>query len=218
MLFNSVTGMGRVNGHTVKELVWDVIANPSLPWWLELVGTATLEFLDVSVSKGVARITIPSDDQPVVLRTAFDIKTDQFSELGFYVYSLTNQVSQQTQNIRWGDETIGAAMYRHSTTTPEHYARVFPFGADRQLDYVWSLNDGNYATRPKNLGITVRPQDKEVYFTQGDHMDGDVPVWETQGEWQDGVMRPSMQLITSNTQTQQRSIAFSKIKLRLAHW
>lgn len=218
MLFNPATGLGSINGHTVKELVWDVIANPSLPWWLELVGAGTLDFLDVSVSKGLARIIIPSDDQPVILRTTFDIKTDQFSELGFYVYSLTSQVSQQAQNIRWGDENGGAGMYRKSTTIPEHFAKVFPSGDERQLDYVWSLNDGNYATRPKNLGLMVRPQEKEVYFTQGDHMDGDVPVWKTQGEWQDGVMRPSLQLITSSTQSQPRSIAFSKIKLRLSHW
>lgn len=220
MLFNPATGLGVINGHATHEWVWDAAVEP-LPDWFEIIGVNTLERLGVDVSRGVARITIPSNDTAVILRPRFDIKTDEFTELTFCVFSLKNQVSQQLINLRWGDETIGAAMYRDSTTTPDHYAKVFPAGAERKLDYVWTLTDGNYAnyaTNPKNLGITVRPRDKEVIFLQGDHMNGDAPVWMTQGEWIDGVMRPSIELMTSSTQTQQRYVEFSKIKLRLAHW
>ncbi|HFJ4329265.1 TPA: hypothetical protein ACGUIF_001208 [Serratia liquefaciens] len=217
MLFDSY-GRGETYGKDKHEFIWDVALSPAIPDFLEIVGEHTIEFLDTSVSKGICRITVPSDDSVVSIRTKKSVKTDLFSEIGFYVFSMTSQVSQQTQNIYIGDENGGAGMYRKSTTVPEHFAKVFPSGDERQLDYVWSLNDGNYATKPKNLGITVRPEDKAVYFTQGDHMNGDPGIWYDRGNWQDGLYRPSLQLSTSSTQTQQRSVSFSKILFRLCYW
>lgn len=211
------TGKGEVLGHTIKELAWDVINGEPMPSWLEIVGEHTLELLDVSVSRGVAKVTIPSDETAVIIRPTFDIGTGYFSELGFFVFGLTCQNEKQSQEMWWGDSANGAAMYRELYSN-EHYARIYPTGEAHRLDYAWTNIGGNNSSNSKNLGIVLRPELKQAWFTQGDHTQGDKEVWFEMGGWVDGIMRPSLQLKTRKDDTQQRSVAFSKITLRLAHW
>lgn len=214
MLFDS-KGRGLNYGQTVKELTWDIFNDTALPSWLELVD-GSISFADVASSRGIATLsTDATANATATLRLAFDVDTSQFTEVGFYVYSLQcDYAASQIIRIGFGDlSTTGAVMQNDSAGV--HHAQVLPSGTDRTLDWAWG-NLAVYAQRRKNIGMTLRPEKQQVYFTEGDHLDGDVPVWMSIGEWSDGILRPQLQIEALSANV--RTLNFSKIKLRLCHF
>jgi hypothetical protein len=220
MLFDQY-GRGEVFGQTVKELVWDVIADSALPSWLELTGVSPeVAFSGPGASRGTCTVSTksgtPTDGDTAGIRPAFDIDMSQFSEVGFYVYSLSYAtVTNLRSNLMIGDGSTTGAVMSNGTNVDQTaaFSKVQPSGPELALDWTWVTS--GVGTDRKNIGMTVRPLQKQVWFTQGDHVDRDVPVGTDIGNWANGLLRPQLQIVTKNAAA--KSFTFSKIKLRLAH-
>lgn len=216
------TGKAIHQGTTVKELIWDVVADSAIPSWLSLVGTdAQISFAGPGTSRGACTLSTkadtPTSGDIAGITTAFDIKSDEFEEIGFFVYSAQCDASATQTNHKlqmfMGDGAATGAIMQNTASGSVHTATVFP-GEPRELDWLFSLTSNS--SKRKDLGIVIRPRKKEVWFMSGDPADGSSPILYDIGNWTN--LTDALTLQIRSMASAQRSLTFSKIKLRLCHY
>lgn len=217
MLFDQF-GKAFHEGSVVKELEWSCINDVSLPSWVQRSGDgSTIDISNPPESRGICTVTTGGDiGASAGIETAFDINTSHFTEIGLFVYGLAGDAGATRDNsstyIAAGGDSTGA-IARNTGVGDDHELVVYP-QAGRPLDWLFA-NDRNVKRR-KNMGIIIRPLKKEVWFTSGDPADRASPVIYDMGNWSDITGKLSFGIKALNSE--QRSISFAKIKLRLCHY
>lgn len=218
-MFFDADGRPAYPGKVVKTLEWDVFADSALPSWLSALGTSPVStFTGPATSNGRCRMTTkassPAINDVAGIATAFNIDASQFSEIGFYVFSI---ISDGADNGSY----LSLNYHNGSNAGADFYSTAGGAGASRLKinstteNPPWQFVNGGVKSQRKDLGLTIRPAEKEVFVTAGDPYDGAGVVWHNKGVVTMPTARPFEMKITVANTAAQRYFEFAKVRLRL---
>lgn len=218
-MFFDADGRPAFNGKVVKTLEWDVFTDSALPSWLTALGTSPIAtFTSPATSNGRCRMTTksstPAINDVAGIVTAFNIDASQFSEIGFYIFSV---ISDGADNASY----LSLNYHNGTNAGADLYSTAGGAGATRLKvnstaeNPPWQIANGAIKSQRKDLGLTIRPADKEVFATAGDPYDGAGVVWHNKGVVTMPTARPFEMKITVANTAAQRYFEFAKVRLRL---
>ena len=218
-MFFDADGRPAYNGKVVKTLDWDITNDSALPAWLSTVGTSpVVAFTTPATSNGRCRLTTkistPAINDVAGIATAFNIDPALFSEIGLYVYSLVSDGADNGSylSINYHNGTNAGADFYSSAGGAG--ASAFKVNSTFESPQ-WLFVNGTAKSKRKDLGLTIRPADKEVFVTAGDPYDGAGVVWHSKGAVTMPAARPLEMKITVANTAAQRYFEFAKVRLRL---
>jgi hypothetical protein len=222
MLYD-VSGKALKIGATHCEMVFNAASETVLPAWLTTVGVSPIvTFNGPGVSVGnitvQTKAATPTSGDTAGIATNFNIKTNEFSEIGFFVSGIlldagATPTNQALQMYASDLSTNGVFQQSFSSSAGLAQFRLFP---GTSVNTVYQFADAINIQKRKTLGIVIRPKTKEVFLTVGDPDDGAGVVWYSKGDWVDTVSPFLIQTVTRGAA--QRSMAITKIKLRLSSY
>lgn len=210
-------------GTTHQELIFNTASETALPAWLTTSGISPIVTFNNPGSGLVGvnlqtKLAAPTSGDIAGIQTAFNIKTSDFSEIGFFVSGITSDsgasATNQALQMACSDfSTNGILLQSYQAIGGLSQMRSFP---DAVVNGVYQFADSANVGKRKTMGIVIRPYTKDVFFTLGDPDDGAGVVWFMRGRWVDTISPFVVQCITRTAA--QRSMSLTKIKLRLSSY
>jgi len=174
-------------------------------------------------SRGIVQaVTSTTSGHFAGVKTAFNLQSDQFEEIGIFVYSwgsTSNSATLQNMSIQYASGANSQGMFLQNNpgaaTPGATQLRVYTPVAQTMS---WELVLNSNGNRRKDVGVIIRPRTREVYVTCGDPAEGAGVVWYDAGNWVD-VTNASAEAVQVRIFTQEaatKTMQFSRIKLRLS--
>jgi len=221
-MFCKPNGQPAYPGPVVREFVWDALNDTALPSWLVKNGTdSTIAFETPAVGRGVAKVTTksatPASGDQAGVSTAFTINSANFEEISFIVYSgLSDSATNTIQNlgIGYNNGSTGGMFWQNNDGVGGVDAiRLYPAAG---VNLSTGINLATSLAKRKNFGVTIRPRTKEIWFTHGDPYDCGGGGYYSKGSWTD--TNSVIDFYVRAKTAAQRTVEFSKIKLRLVSY